>query len=126
MRLGIISALQQEQAGLIEAMTDVSVEQRGMRSYTCGTLWGQEAVCVLARIGKVAATATVATLIERYQVTHVVFTGVAGAIDSELRPGDVVIADTLVQHDLDASPLFPRFEVPLLGLAHFSSDRHLS
>lgn len=125
-RLGIISALHQEQAGLIDAMTDVQVEQRGMRDYTCGLLWGKPVVCVLARLGKVAAAATVATLIERFQVTHIVFTGVAGAAGAGIKPGDIVVADALVQHDMDATPLFPRYEVPLLGQTAFATDLHLS
>jgi adenosylhomocysteine nucleosidase len=37
----------------------------------------------------------------------------------------VVIAESLVQHDIDASPLFPRFEVPLTGLSHLPTDRDL-
>jgi adenosylhomocysteine nucleosidase len=32
----------------------------------------------------------------------------------------------LTQHDLDASPLFPRFEVPLLGVARFAADQMLA
>jgi adenosylhomocysteine nucleosidase len=43
-----------------------------------------------------------------------------------VRVGDVVIAETLMQHDLDASPLFPRFEVPLLGRSRFATDARLS
>jgi adenosylhomocysteine nucleosidase len=40
--------------------------------------------------------------------------------------GDVVIADALLQHDMDASPLFPRYEVPLTGKSHFEPDAVLS
>lgn len=125
-RLGIVSAMQQEQDGLIEQMTDTRIEQRGMRDYICGQLWGQPVVCVLARLGKVAAAATAATLIERFDVTHIVFTGVAGAAGHGMKPGDIVVADALVQHDMDATPIFPRYEVPLLGQSAFASDLHLS
>jgi adenosylhomocysteine nucleosidase len=125
-RLGIVSALQQEQNGLIQAMNSASTVSRGMRSYTAGQLWGIDVVCVLSRIGKVAATATVATLIERFGVTHVIFTGVAGGAEEKIRVGDIVIAESLVQHDMDASPLFPRFEIPLTGQSRFLSDRHLT
>jgi adenosylhomocysteine nucleosidase len=69
---------------------------------------------------------TAATLVERFGVTHILFTGVAGSADFDVRVGDVVIAESLVQHDMDASPLFPRFEVPLTGLAQLPSDRELS
>lgn len=125
-RLGIVSALHEEQAGLIEALQDVSTQTRGMRHYTMGKLWDIDCVCVLSRLGKVAAAATVATLIERFGVTHVVFTGVAGSADGKVKVGDVVVAETLVQHDMDATPLFPRYEVPLTGQSHFASDLHLT
>lgn len=125
-RLGLISALHQEQAGLIDNMNQRHVVTRGMRDYVSGKLWGIDTVCVLSRIGKTAAAATAATLIERFGVTHIVFTGVAGSVDAGVEVGDIVIADALVQHDMNAAPLFPRFEVPLLGQALFSSDRHLS
>jgi adenosylhomocysteine nucleosidase len=125
-RLGLISALHQEQAGLIEVMQGVQSFARGMRDYVSGNLWGIDCVCVLSRIGKVAAAATVATLIEHFGVTHIVFTGVAGAAETGVRVGDIIVADTLVQYDMDATPLFPRFEVPLLGQSLFASDIHLT
>lgn len=125
-KIGVISALREEQAGLIEVMQDPVTIERGMRHYVSGQLWGIEAVCVLSRIGKVAVAATTATLIERFGVSHIIFTGVAGATAAGVRIGDIVVAKQLVQHDMDASPLFPRFEVPLTGLSHFFSDKALS
>jgi adenosylhomocysteine nucleosidase len=126
MRLGIISALAEEQQGLIEAMESPYKLIHGMREYTVGNLWKIDSVCVLSRIGKVAAAMTAASLVEKFGVTHIIFTGVAGSADFGVRVGDVVIAESLVQHDIDASPLFPRFEVPLTGLSHLPSDRDLS
>jgi adenosylhomocysteine nucleosidase len=125
-RLGIISALHQEQAGLIEAMSTPQTLRIGMRDYVSGNLWGKDCVCVLSRVGKVAAATTAAMLIEHFKVTHIVFTGVAGSADSSVRVGDIVVAESLVQHDLNAEPLFPRFEVPLLGLSHFGSHKKLT
>jgi len=126
MRLGIISALQEEQEGLVEALQGPSRVTHGMRDYALGQLYGIDAVCVLSRIGKVAAAMTATMLVEKYDVSHILFTGVAGAGDSGVKVGDIVIAETLVQYDMDASPLFPRFEVPLTGLSHFASDAQLS
>lgn len=126
MRLGIISALSEEQEGLIEAMQAPYKQSYGMRDYMEGKLWGIDAVCVLSRIGKVAAAITATTLVEKFKVTHIVFTGVAGSADEIVRIGDIVVAKALIQHDLDASPLFPRFEVPLTGQAYFEADENLS
>lgn len=125
-RLGLISALHEEQTGLIEQMQGKNSIQRGMRDYTAGSLWGIDCVCVLSRIGKVAASATVATLIERFDVTHIVFTGVAGSAAHQVQVGDIVLADNLVQHDMDATPLAPRFEIPLTGISAFASDMDLT
>ena len=125
-RLGIVSALREEQAGLIAQMRDAKTVTRGMRDYTCGNLWGIPCVCVLSRLGKVASAATAATLIERFDVSLIIFTGVAGSADAAVRVGDIVIAENLVQHDMDTRPLFPRFEIPLTGLSKFASDVKLS
>ena len=122
MRLGIISALAEEQQGLIEAFEGPYKHIHGMREYTTGKLWEIDAVCVLSRIGKVAAAMTAAILVEKFGVTHIVFTGVAGSGDKNVKVGDIVIAEALVQHDFDASPLFPQFEIPLTGLSRFATD----
>ena len=125
-RLGIISALHEEQEGLVQAMKGPATVLHGMRDYSVGQLWGIDAVCVLSRIGKVAASMTATMLVEKFGVTHILFTGVAGSGDASVRVGDIVIAESLVQHDMDASPLFPRYQVPLTGIAHFASDSRLS
>lgn len=126
MRLGIISALEEEQQGLVEGMQGASRLVHGMRTYTSGQIAGVDAVCVLSRIGKVAAATTATILIEKFDVTHVLFTGVAGAGDTGIAVGDIVVADSLVQYDMNASPLFPPFEVPLTGISHFHSDKYLT
>lgn len=125
-RLGIISALHEEQAGLITQMTDAKTVTRGKRDYVHGSLWGRDCVCVLSRLGKVASAATAATMIERFDVSHLLFTGVAGSADPKVRVGDIVIGEQLVQHDMDTRPLFPRFEIPLTGLSRFPGDPQLN
>ena len=66
--------------------------------------------------GKVsAARAATRLLASNPNIDLLVFTGVAGAADPTLRQWDVVLADAVVQHDMDARPLFPRFTLPALN-----------
>jgi adenosylhomocysteine nucleosidase len=64
--------------------------------------------------------------LERFKVDILVFTGAAGGLAADAQVGDVVVASALVQHDMDASPLFPKHEVPLYGRSRFETDAALS
>lgn len=103
-----------------------STQRIGMRDYHQGTLYGQPCVIALTRVGKVAAAATAATLLNEFKVDRVVFTGLAGGVATNVKVGDVVIGSALAQHDLDARPLFPRHEVPLLHTDRFAASDALS
>lgn len=124
--LALISAMQEELSAVIEAVAAEDVIELGGRRYHRGRHHGEDVVCVISRIGKVAAATTTAILLERFAPRAVVMTGTAGAIDPALAIGDVVIADRLVQHDLDARPLFRRFEIPELGVTELTPDPRLS
>ncbi len=122
----ILSALAQEQQGLLAQLAQPQAVQRAGREFWCGQLQGQPVVLALSRIGKVAAATTTAALIEGFGVGRVVFTGVAGGVGPGVQVGDVVVGTQFVQHDMDASPLFPRFEVPLYGQTLFPADTALT
>jgi adenosylhomocysteine nucleosidase len=127
--IGIIAAMPCEITALLAAMRELrEVESRviGQREFYSGELFGRPCVVVLAGIGKVAAAITATTLLRSFEVEAIVFVGVAGGIAQGIAVGDVVVADTVLQHDLDASPLFPRFEVPLLGVSRFATSASLS
>jgi adenosylhomocysteine nucleosidase len=123
MALGIMSAMVEEIDALIGALDPGVVHHEvGRRTYHVGTMRGAPVVLVFSRIGKVAAASTATELISRFKIERLIFTGVAGALSAELAVGDVVVATSLTQHDMDASPIFPRYEVPLLGISDFPSD----
>lgn len=127
-KTGILAALHDEIAPLIADMTGQPgyvCHRIGMRDYHVGLLAGHLCVLVLARIGKVAAAATAVTLIREFAVDEILFAGLAGGLATQARVGDVVIATGLVQHDLDARPLFARYEVPLLGKSIFETSAEL-
>lgn len=122
MTIAIVSAMHEELAAVLALMPDEKKQQAAGREFWVGHLHGQEVVAVLSRIGKVAAATTATALIERFQARRIVFTGVAGGLSPGVEVGDVVVADSFLQHDLDASPIFPRYEVPLYGTSYFATD----
>ena len=90
----------------------VTARLPGLKRQAVNSLYGQPVVLALSGIGKVAAATTAAALIERFGVARIVFTGVAGGVGEGVRVGDVVVAHDYVQHDMDVSPLFERWQVP--------------
>jgi len=96
------------------------------RTFHRGVLHGHRAVAVIAGIGKTAVAATTTLLIDRYAVERVVLVGAAGGVGAAVSLGDVVVATELVHHDLDARPIFPRYQVPALGAARLATDAALS
>jgi len=125
-RTALVSALHDELAGVLALMPDEQRQRVAGRDFWVGHLQGHEVVAVLSGIGKVAAATTATLLIERFRVDRIVFTGVAGGLGAGVQVGDVVLARTCLQHDMDASPLFPRHEVPGYGRSRFATDDALS
>ena len=125
MAIGIISAMQEEMQTLLHNLEDQVVTTKGMRTYYQGKLFNADVILVFSRWGKVASATTTTQLINGFDVDEIFFTGVAGALSEELNIGDIIIGKNLYQHDIDASPLFKKFEVPLLHKTYFeTSDKH--
>ncbi|MDR1146785.1 MAG: 5'-methylthioadenosine/adenosylhomocysteine nucleosidase [Verrucomicrobiales bacterium] len=113
--VGIMGAMPEEVSGVAALLAGRETRVIAGREYVTGSVGGRRVVVVFSRWGKVAAAATAATLLLEFGVTEIIFTGVAGAVSDALAIGDIVLARRLVQHDLDARPLVPRYEIPLLG-----------
>ncbi len=94
------------------------------RLFYSGKFNNIDIVLVFSRWGKTAAASTVTTLINIFKVDLVLFTGVAGAVDPRLNIGDIVIAESLYHHDMDARPFFQRFQTPLTDIIYFKSLDH--
>jgi len=124
--IAIASAMHAELRALLPLLPDAQRVTRAGREFHCGHMAGQPMVAVLSGIGKVAAATTATLLLAEFGARTIVFTGVAGGLAAGARVGDVVVARHLLQHDMDASPLFPRYEVPLTGTARFPADAALA
>jgi len=125
-RIAIVSAMHQELAALLGAMPDEAPRVLAGRKFWIGHLDGHEVVAVLSGVGKVAAATTATLLAGELGVERAIFTGTAGGLHERTQVGDVVVAEALLQHDMDASPLFPRHEVPFYGIDRFATDAPMS
>jgi adenosylhomocysteine nucleosidase len=125
MTTAILSALPEEQAGVLALLQSPQCIVHAGREFWHGTVHGKSVVLALSRIGKVAAATTATALIERFKVQRLVFTGVAGGMAAKVQVGDVVVGTQYLQHDFDASPLFARYEIPGYGRTRFAADTHL-
>ena len=106
MKLGLIGSAPEDMERILKTIGNKQIHEHGNRVFYEGTLLGIPVVAVFSRWGKVAAAVTAANLIFEYGVDHIFFT-------------DVVVAQRLFQHDMDARPLMRRFEVPLTGKTSF-------
>lgn len=106
MKIGIIGAMDVEVELLRERLLDQEViSALGMDFYE-GRLGEKDVVVVKCGIGKVNAGVCAQALVDRFGVTHLINTGIAGSLDPEaLDVGDLVVATDCVQHDFTVVPL---------------------
>lgn len=98
-RIGIVSAMQNEVDLLLSEAEIDRVDTVGGVDYNVGMLCGKPVVIAKAGIGKILSAAGAAAMLNRYDISEVIFTGIAGGVGDETRVLDVVIATRLVQHD---------------------------
>jgi adenosylhomocysteine nucleosidase len=124
--IAILSSMDQEIRMVEERLEDTSVRELHRQRFVSGKLHGTEVVTAISGYGKTAAAATASCAIYEYGARAIIFGGVAGGIRPDVEIGDIVVADTLIHHDLDASPLFEPYVVPSLGIAEIPADPDLT
>lgn len=126
-RIGIIGAMQIEVDGLKVAIQGAKTEVISGVEYTTGELCGHDVVVAACGIGKVFAAVCAEAMILRYGVSALLNTGVAGGLDDRLVVGNIVIADAVVQHDMNTTAIGdPRGFLSGLGVIRIPADGHLS
>lgn len=126
MTIGIIGAMVEEVERYREAMRGERETRHAGIPFYRGELAGRDVVVCKSGVGKVNAAVCTQLLIDRFQVSRIVFTGVAGALHPELEIGDIVVSRDCVQHDVDATALgFQRGEIPFHPKWVFEADPQL-
>lgn len=126
MRLGIIGAMDVEVATLKDKVVNKKVTVKAGMEFCEGTIGNTEVVVVKSGIGKVNAALCVQILVDDYQVTHVMNTGVAGSLNAAINIGDIVVSTDAMYHDVDVTIFgYQKGEVPQMGIAAFPADEML-
>lgn len=126
MVIGIIGAMEEEISSLIDKMNTEKKEIKANMEFNYGSIMGKMVVVVTSGIGKVNAAICTQILIDDFGVDCIINVGVAGGIRRDIYPGDVVIADTLVQHDVDTSVFGDKIgQIPRLDTFDFRCDKKL-
>ncbi len=99
-RTGILGAFSEE-VDRIEGMLTETKDQTvlGIRFVT-GKLNGRAVVIATTGVGKVNGAMVATLLVDHFKPAEIFFTGIAGAIHPDLKPGDLVIGEKTAQHDL--------------------------
>ncbi len=101
-RIAIIGAMDEEVEELSQALTPVPGHSRrlDMPIYH-GQMEGQEVILARCGIGKVHAALATQYLIDHYNPTYLINSGIAGGISPKVRIGDLVFGTSSAQHDFD-------------------------
>ena len=122
--IGIIGAMDAEVEGLIGRLAGHKCETVGGVELHTGEIFGKKIVLTRSGVGKVFASLAAEAMIIAYAPSIIVNTGVGGTLASGLSTGDVVIATSLVQHDMDTSPLGdPKGLVSGINKIYFDTDQ---
>ena len=124
---GIIGAMHIEVETIKSLMENKTVEKIGGVEFVKGTLHGKEIVAAVCGIGKVAAAMCTQIMILKYSPDRIINTGVGGSLSTKLAIGDIAVAESLVQHDMDTSPLGdPVGLISGLNLVNIPADKEVA
>ena len=105
MLVGIIGAMELEVQALKDLMDKAEIQHISTIDFCKGNINGVDTVVAVAGVGKVNAAVCAQTMILKYSPDLIINVGVAGGLADTFRIGDIAVADYVVEHDMDTSPL---------------------
>lgn len=132
--IGLISAMPQEIGVIKEHLSNLKSENYGdliifKGNYNFHNDMNLEITFAWSGWGKVsssrATTRVISSNLNSKILDFLIFTGVAGGAKYFLNQWDIVVGNFLIQHDMDASPLFQKFEIPSINKIYMKPDEKL-
>ncbi len=101
MVIGIVGANQKEMKFLKSKIILEKKHRKSNHDFYLGSLGNKKVVVTISGIGKVNTAVTTQIMIDFFDIQKMFFIGVAGALDTSLDIGDIVISKDCIQHDVD-------------------------
>lgn len=121
-KIGIIGAMDEEVAYL----KSIATEKTEKDGFVCGKIGNAEVVIVMSGIGKVNAALCAQKLILQFGVTHIINTGIAGAMAKGLTVLDMVASTDTVYHDFDTTGFgYKPTVIPRMETSEFKADEKM-
>jgi adenosylhomocysteine/aminodeoxyfutalosine nucleosidase len=99
--IAIMCAMREELEPVLEFLELKEVVNYANNKFYLAKFSNLDLVLAYSKIGKVNAALTASILIEKFGAKKILFSGVAGAVDRDLKIGDLIIANKTCQHDID-------------------------
>jgi len=99
--IGILCAMREELEPILNYMNVKEKISHANNEYYIAEFQNRNIVLAYSKIGKVNASITATVMIEKFGVEKLLFSGVAGGVDEDLKIGDLIIATKTCQHDVD-------------------------
>ena len=96
-RTALLTAFAPEWDVLVRRIDHPATFEIAGRPCFCGDLAGRAVVIVMSGMSMINAAMTAQAVIDHFVVEHLVYTGIAGAIDPEVHVGDVIVPDRWAQ-----------------------------
>ena len=125
MKIAIMGAMPEEIAPILEKVKEYQIIEYAGNRYYEASYKEVELIIAHSKIGKVFSTLTATTMCAYFGAQKLLFSGVAGAISSKLKVGDLIVATKLAQHDLDISAFGHPFGYVPEGVVSVEADREL-
>lgn len=126
MVIGIIAAMEEELEPIFKFMKFEDSLKKANMIFNSGIVFDNKIVAVIGGIGKVNSAVCAQILIDDFKVDNIINVGIAGGTGLRVMPGDVVVAENLVQHDMDTSAFGDEVgQVPRINTFDFPCDKEL-
>jgi len=124
--IGIIGAMDAEIDMYLDKITNLKEITCKIFTFYQGKFNGQEIVLVKSGVGKVFSAMVCQYMIDTYNPSMILLTGVGGALNPILEIGDVVIGVDTAHHDFDARELgFKLGQISYTDLRFFKAEEKL-